>query len=73
MERRFDFRLYEDFDTLEKQAKAEKRGIWGNSEVAREMNILSSGEKELLITDQEKEYLKLQAELLEECQTEEIE
>lgn len=73
MERRFEFRFYEDFDTREKQAKTEKRGIWGDAEVTKEMNTLSSDEKEMLTTDQEKEYLKLQAELLEECTAEEIE
>ena len=67
MERRFSFRLYEDFDALEKQAKNEKRGIWGDPEVAREMNTLSADEKEVLMTDQEKKYLELQAELLTEC------
>lgn len=67
MERRFQFRLYEDFDMLEKQVKSEKRGIWSDAEVVREMNALSSDEKEALMTDQEKKYLELQAELLKEC------
>lgn len=73
MERRFGFRFYDEFITHEKTAKDSKRGIWSDLEVAKEMNKLASEEKELLEAEQEKEYLKLQEELLEECRVEEIE
>lgn len=73
MERRFAFRFYDEFITYEKTAKDSKRGIWSDPEVAKEMNKLASEEKELLESEQEKEYLKLQEELLEECRLEGIE
>ena len=73
MERRFQFRFYDDFITFEKDAKDAKKWIWSDSEVAKEYNKLASEEKELLESEQEKEYLKLQKELLEECTTEEVE
>lgn len=73
MERRFEFRRYEDFDILEKEAKKAKLGIWSDSEVSRVMNELSTDEKYILSNEQEKEYLKLQEELLAECLEEESE
>lgn len=73
MERRFAFRLYDEFIIYEKVAKESKKGIWSDPEVAKEMNKLASEEKELLESEQEKEFLKLQEELLEECLEEEIE
>lgn len=73
MERRFAFRLYDEFIIYEKTAKESKKGIWSDPEVAKEMNKLASEEKELLESEQEKEFLKLQEELLEECLEEEIE
>ncbi|MBP6921665.1 thermonuclease family protein, partial [Candidatus Gracilibacteria bacterium] len=73
MERRFQFRFYDDFIAGEKQAKDLKKGIWSDPEVAKEYNKLATEEKELLESEQEKEYLRLQKELLEECITEEIE
>jgi endonuclease YncB( thermonuclease family) len=73
MERRFQFRFYDEFITEEKTAKDLKKGIWSDPEVAKEMNQLASEEKELLESEQEKEFLKLQEELLEECLEEEIE
>lgn len=45
MERGFQFRLYDEFDVLEKQAKDAKIGIWSDPDVAKEMNALSSEEK----------------------------
>lgn len=45
MERRFEFRLYDAFDVLEKQAKNASMGIWSDLEVAKEMNTLSNEEK----------------------------
>lgn len=41
--------------------------------MAKEYNKLASEEKELLESEQEKEYIRLQKELLEECITEEVE
>jgi endonuclease YncB( thermonuclease family) len=73
MERRFQFRFYDDFITFEKDAKDAKKWIWSDSEVAKEYNKLATEEKELLESEQEKEYLRLQKELLEECITEEVE
>lgn len=73
MERRFQFRFYDDFITFEKDAKDAKKWIWSDSEVAKEYNKLATEEKELLESEQEKEYLRLQKELLEECVTEEVE
>lgn len=73
MERRFAFRFYDDFITHEKMAKESKKGIWSDPEVAKEMNKLASEEKDLLEAEQEKEYLLLQEELLQECLAEEIE
>lgn len=73
MERRFEFRRYEDFDILEKEAKKAKLGIWSDYEVSRVMNELSTDEKYILSNEQEKEYLKLQEELLAECLEEENE
>jgi len=73
MERRFQFRFYDDFVSFEKQAKDAKKGIWGDPEFAREMNKLAAEERELLKAEQDKEYLLLQEELLEECIDEEIE
>lgn len=73
MERRFQFRFYDDFIDFEKQAKDAKKGIWSDSEVAKEYNKLASEEKELLTLEQEKEYLLLQEELLRECLEEESE
>ncbi len=73
MERRFQFRRYEEFNQLEKQAKESKIGIWSDLEVAKVMNILSAEEKDDLTSEQEKEYLELQEELLRECSEQEIE
>jgi hypothetical protein len=73
MERRFQFRFYDEFITDEKTAKDLKKGIWSHPEVAKEMNQLASEEKELLTLEQEKEYLLLQQELLRECLEEESE
>lgn len=73
MERRFPFLRYEEFDDLEKQAKEAKIGIWSDPEVVKVMNILSTKEKDDLTSDQEKEYLELQEELLRECTEQEIE
>lgn len=73
MERRFEFRRYEGFNILEKEAKKAKLGIWSDSEVSRVMNELSTDEKYILSNEQEKAYLELQEELLAECLEEENE
>lgn len=73
MERRFQFRRYADFNELEKRAKEAKIGIWSDPEVAKLMNTLSADEKDDLTSEQEKEYLELQEELLKECSEQEIE
>lgn len=73
MERRFEFRRYEDFDVFEKEAKKAKLGIWSDSEVSRIMNQLSTDDKYILSNEQEKEYLKLQEELFTECLEAEME
>ena len=73
MERRFEFRRYVEFDISEKEAKKAKLGIWSDTEVSRIMNEISTDEKYILTTEQEKEYLKLQEELLAECLEEENE
>lgn len=70
MERRFQFRFYDDFIGFEKEAKDAKKWIWSDPDFAREMNKLATEEKELLELEQEKEYLLLQEELLKECQEE---
>lgn len=67
MERRFEFRRYEEFDISEKEAKKAKLGIWSDHEVSRVMNELSADEKTIFLNEQEKEYLELQEELLAEC------
>jgi endonuclease YncB( thermonuclease family) len=72
MERRFWFRFYEPFDALEKEAKEKKIGLWSDPEVAKAMTNLSSEERDALTSDQEKEYLLLQEELLVECQQEDL-
>lgn len=64
MERRFPFRFYERFVDLEKVAKQSGIGIWSDVEVAQVMNELISQEKDVLSSEQEKEYLRLQEELL---------
>jgi len=56
---------YDSFDTLEKEAKKNKVGIWSDSVLAGILNDLSVEEKELLTLEQEEEYLRLQKELLE--------
>lgn len=48
-------------------------GIWSDPEVAKAMSVLSADEKDLLTSDQEKEYLELQEELLQECVEQEVE
>jgi micrococcal nuclease len=73
MERRFQFRLYDDFITFEKEAKDAKKGIWSDADFAKEMSKIASEEKELLTLEQEKEYLLLQEELIQECLEEESE
>ena len=65
MERRFSFRFYERFIDLEKQARDSNKGIWSDTEVRKTMNELTSDEKDKLTSEQEKEYLQLQEELLE--------
>ena len=72
MERRFEFRLYDSFNALEKQAREKKIGIWSDPEVAKSMTMLSSEEKDALASDQEKEYLLLQEELLAECEQQDV-
>lgn len=64
MERRFPFRFYERFIDVEKEAKKASLGIWSDPEVAKTMNALTSDEKDTLASEQEKEYLELQEELL---------
>lgn len=71
MERRFQFRKYDEFDAFEKEAKKAKLWIWSDPEMAKEMNILGDEEEDLLTLEQEKEFLKLQEELLRECGGEE--
>ncbi len=73
MERRFEFLRYDEFAVLEKSAKQGKLGIWSDVEFAKMMNVLSSDEKDRLTSEQEKEYLELQEELLAECLEEEKE
>jgi endonuclease YncB( thermonuclease family) len=69
MERRFWFRFYEHFIDLEKQAKESQIWIWSDTEVTKTMNELIRDEKDILTSEQEKEYLELQEELLLECET----
>ncbi|MBP7774068.1 thermonuclease family protein [Candidatus Gracilibacteria bacterium] len=68
MERRFGFRFYEHFIDLEKQSKEAHIGIWSDAEVTKAMNEITNDEKDMLTSEQEKEYLKLQEELLLECE-----
>lgn len=76
MERRFDFMQYESFDTLEKEAKKKKVGIWSDEDVSKILGDMSTDERILLEQQQEKEYLELQQELLklaqEKCEKEGI-
>ncbi len=72
MERRFQFRFYDDFIKLEKEAKESKTRIWNSRDLTKEFNQLSREEKDDLELQQDQEYLKLQKELLEECLQEEI-
>lgn len=73
MERRFQFRFYDDFIKLEKEAKESKTRIWNSRDLTKEFNQLSREEKDDLELQQDQEYLKLQKELLEECLREYIE
>lgn len=76
MERRFDFMYYESFNTLEKEAKTKKIGIWSDKNVSDMLGDMSADEKILLEQEKEKEYLELQQELLrlaqEKCEKEGI-
>lgn len=67
MERRFGFRLYDDFSDRESLAKKDKKGLWAESEVAKLMNQITRDEKEAVTQEQEKEYLEEQEKLVEEC------
>lgn len=71
MERRFPFRFFERFSDLEKVAKQSSLGIWWDPEVTKTMNELTSDEKDILSSEQEKDYLELQEELLECADTRE--
>jgi endonuclease YncB( thermonuclease family) len=68
MERRFWFRFYDRFIDLEKQAKESLKWIWSDTEMTKTMNEITNDEKDMLTSEQEKEYLELQEELLLECE-----
>lgn len=71
MERRFEFRRYDDFDILEKKARDAKIGLWSNPEVAKAMNELSREESGIHESEQQEEYLQNQKKILEVCEKDE--
>lgn len=71
MERRFEFRRYDDFDMLERKARDAKIGLWSDPEVAKAMNDLSRQESGIYESEQQEEYLQTQKNILEACEKDE--
>ena len=71
MERRFEFRRYDDFDVLEKQARDAKIGLWSDPEVAKNMDELSQEEINTFQKEQQEKFLQTQKDILATCEKDE--